>query len=51
LSKVYEVARNKGTTLAKINREMTHEQMGSAMYHPRYSISNDEIITPKLRLS
>lgn len=37
-----------GKTLRTMRMDIIKEQIGSAMYHPRYSISKEEITTPTL---
>jgi len=37
----------KGITDTKIRTEMMIEQIGSAMYHPKYLMSSEDMMTPK----
>lgn len=45
---IREVSFNNGSTLSSIIEAMNSEHIGSAMFQPKFSISNDDIITPTL---
>jgi len=38
----------KGTTLARIKSEVIAEQMASAIYHSKYMMRMEEVMTPTL---
>lgn len=47
-SSITEVSFSKGTTLNKIIDAMKSEQIGSAIFQPKFSIKSDDTITPQL---
>lgn len=47
-SRMVEVSFSRGNTLKRIMVAMNREQMGSAMFQPKFSIRTDDIMTPTL---
>lgn len=43
-----EVSLSSGKTLSRIMVAMNREQMGSAMFQPKFSINREDIMTPTL---
>lgn len=43
-----DVSFSRGNTLRRIMVAMNREQMGSAMFQPKFSIRSDDIMTPTL---
>lgn len=46
--RIVEVSLSKGNTLRRIMVAMNREQMGSAMFQPKFSIRSEDIMTPTL---
>ena len=45
---IWEVSFRRGKTLINIKQAINKEQIGSAIFHPKFSISKDDMMTPTL---